>query len=351
MPKRRVFAQSESQAGIYHVVSRTVDRLFRFDESEKKIFRNMLEHVAAFHQVEVLTFCLMDNHFHLLVRVPERPEDFDLPLPTVLELWEAAVGKVSAEALRGQFAIFRSNGSERAIEEWRKRALRRMFSLTDFMKALKQRYSQSYNGRHERVGVFWEGRYRSVIVEDEGRAMRSMAAYIDLNPVRAGAVHDPGDYRWSGYGEAMAGQEAALEGIAYVVGTGREHLSRDGETGSASLKRRRHLRGLVKYRVLLAGRGRERRWSDGTLRRGGLSEKVVARLEAESGLQRELLMRRLRGMTEGVVFGCRKAVDDWFERHRWWFGGSSGVKRQSGARRITRNPGGREMFVVRALKE
>ena len=351
MPKPRVFAGSGSQAGIYHVVSRTVDRLFRFEEPEKAVFRGMLEAIGAFHQVQVLTFCLMGNHFHLLVRVPERPAGFDLPLESVLRLWEAAVGKVSADALRRQFAVFRSNGSESAIEEWRQRALRRMFCLTGFMKALKQRFSQWYNRRTGRVGVFWEGRYRSVIVGDEDKALRAMAAYIDLNPVRAGVVEDPGDYRWSGYGEAMSGSEAAMEGLARVAGEARSSGGTVEEGETDTQRRRRQLRGLVKYRALLAARGRERRWSDGTMRRGGLNEKVAARLERESGLKRELLLRRIRGMTEGVVIGGRAAVDAWFEQHRWWFGGTSGTKRATGARAIGQGEKRLGLFSVRALQD
>ena len=44
-----------------------------------------------------------------------------------------------------------------------------------------------------------------------------MAGYIDLNPVRAGIVTDPKDYRWSGYGEAVAGKEAARTGLRLVL--------------------------------------------------------------------------------------------------------------------------------------
>ena len=80
------------------------------------------------------------------------------------------------------------------------------------MKALKQRFSQWYNRRKGRT--LWEGRYKSVIVQDEAKALRTMATYIDLNPVRADITEDPADYRWSGYAEAMAGKAEALEGIA-----------------------------------------------------------------------------------------------------------------------------------------
>jgi hypothetical protein len=80
----------------------------------------------------------------------------------------------------------------------------RMHDLGEFMKGLLQRYTQWHNRVHERSGRLWEDRFKSVIVED-GVAARTMAAYIDLNPVRAGLVKDPAEYRWSSYGEAIGG--------------------------------------------------------------------------------------------------------------------------------------------------
>ena len=58
-----------------------------------------------------------------------------------------------------------------------------------------------------------------MIVQDDTKALRTMATYIDLNPVRAGITGDPADYRWSRYEGAMAGKAEALEGIAMVTGT------------------------------------------------------------------------------------------------------------------------------------
>lgn len=63
----------------------------------------------------------------------------------------------------------------------------------------------------------WEDRYQSVQVEDDETAMRTIAAYIDINPVRAKIVEDPKDYRWSGYGEAVSGGEAARAGLTHLV--------------------------------------------------------------------------------------------------------------------------------------
>jgi hypothetical protein len=72
------------------------------------------------------------------------------------------------------------------------------------MKSLLERFTKWFNREHNRRGTLWEERYKSVIVES-GAAARTIAAYIDLNPVRAGMVSDPADYRWSSYGEAVGG--------------------------------------------------------------------------------------------------------------------------------------------------
>ena len=121
MAKPRVFSSSEagSQAGVYHVVSRFVDRRRVFQDAEREVFRRMMEAFAAFHQVEILTFCLMGNHFHLLIRVPERPDGFDVPLERVMELMDRAVGADRMKVLRSQFRVWEQCGGQEAIEQWR----------------------------------------------------------------------------------------------------------------------------------------------------------------------------------------------------------------------------------------
>jgi hypothetical protein len=74
--------------------------------------------------------------------------------------------------------------------------------LSRSMWTLHQRFSQSYNGRHNVLGPFWQGRYRSKLVED-GRYLQQLVVYIHLNPVSAGLVSNAGDYRWSGHGEVL----------------------------------------------------------------------------------------------------------------------------------------------------
>lgn len=71
--------------------------------------------------------------------------------------------------------------------------------LPQMMQALGRRYVQYFNQRHKRTGSLWEGRYRSTLV-DADRYLLACMAYIDLNPVRAGMVGRPVDYRWSSHG-------------------------------------------------------------------------------------------------------------------------------------------------------
>lgn len=66
------------------------------------------------------------------------------------------------------------------------------------MKALGQRYAQYVNRTYRRSGTLWEGRYRSCLTGEEAYFL-ACQRYIELNPVRAGMVEHPGEYRWSSY--------------------------------------------------------------------------------------------------------------------------------------------------------
>ncbi len=68
-----------------------------------------------------------------------------------------------------------------------------MNDLSQFMKNLLQRFARWFNRCNSRKRTLWEERFKSVIVEG-GHAARTMAAYIDLNPVRVGMVEDPAQY-------------------------------------------------------------------------------------------------------------------------------------------------------------
>jgi hypothetical protein len=75
----------------------------------------------------------------------------------------------------------------------------RMGDVSEFIKTLKQRFTQWFNKRQGRRGTLWEERFKSVLMEGRGHVLATMAAYIDLNAVRAGLVKDPKDFRFCGY--------------------------------------------------------------------------------------------------------------------------------------------------------
>lgn len=349
----RAFLFPDSQAGVFHVMSRFLERrMLLQEEAARRFFLDTLRAYEDLLGVEVITYCLMGNHFHLLLRVPHRPEGFDLPLETVVARFERAVGAECFSFIRRDLEFWRSTGNAAAIEAWRQRQLGRMFSLSEFVRCLKQRFTWWHNRRNDRQGTVWQSRFTSVIVEDEERALRTVAAYIDLNPVRAGLVDDPGDYGWSGYGEAMRGGRRARRGVVRVIGqmawpraTAAQARPWGVEAFPAAVERR----ALVMYRALLGGQARERRAADGTVIRRGVSEKVRGRLTTpdERAMRAEILTRRVRHFSRGVVLGSREFVDGWFSNHREICRGKSRTERQTGARPLGR-PALRGLYAFRS---
>jgi putative transposase len=212
MRKARWLAEWRKSAGkpvLYHVISRVVDRRFVLGTEEKEKFRTLMRMQENFSGCRVLSYCLMDNHFHLLLEVPPMAEggiSDEVLLKRLSALYgEDFVGGVAQELADARSRDYASEGGrDEAVCEIHKRFTYRMHDLGEFVKGLLQRFSQWFNRSHSRSGTLWEDRFKSVIVED-GIAARTMSAYIDLNPVRAGMVKDPADYRWSSYGEALGG--------------------------------------------------------------------------------------------------------------------------------------------------
>lgn len=93
-------------------------------------------------------------------------------------------------------------------------------SLGGMMKALGQRYVQYVNRTYRRSGTLWEGRFRSCLLQDEAYVL-ACYRYIEMNPVRAGMVQHPADYRWSSYrANAQGDADAMLVPQALYLGLG-----------------------------------------------------------------------------------------------------------------------------------
>ena len=78
-------------------------------------------------------------------------------------------------------------------------------AVSRLMHTFARNYVGLFNGRHGRTGTLWEGRYKSCLVDSDGYFL-ACSRYIELNPVRAWMVADPGDHPWSSYGAHADGR-------------------------------------------------------------------------------------------------------------------------------------------------
>ncbi|MCX6847787.1 MAG: chemotaxis protein CheW, partial [Verrucomicrobia bacterium] len=205
------------------MMSRTCGGEVFFDDVEKEALRRVIWRMAEFSGIKVLTYCLMGNHFHLLAEVPHRE--------TWLQRFEGSDGEAKllehlsilysrsyVGLLRDELTDLRARGMA-VLAEQRLAALKKRFcDLSLFVKEVKERFSRWFNKRRGRRGTLWMDRFKSVLVEGQGEALRTMAAYIDLNPVRAGLVKDQKDYRLCGYAEALGGSRRAQRGLCKAQG-------------------------------------------------------------------------------------------------------------------------------------
>ncbi len=93
MRRARLKGEPEAEASYYHCISRIVDRRFVLDVIQKEVFVRIMRGYEIYCGVQVVTFCVMSNHFHVLLRVPRRPSS-DL-LPSDVELVERLRAAVS----------------------------------------------------------------------------------------------------------------------------------------------------------------------------------------------------------------------------------------------------------------
>ena len=287
-----------------HCISRVVSGGNLLDDISKETLTGMLWKLAGFCGIEVITYCMMSNHFHILIRVPEPPQLTDVQL---LERLEALYGAQGAPTLLAREAMTERGKIDADI---RKKLVERMGDVSAFMKELKQRFSRWFNRRHQRFGTLWAERFKSVIVEDQPSSLEAVAAYIDLNPVRAGLVEDPKDYRFCGYASAVVGNTLARKGLMSFM-----RKPDWGESAAA-------------YRMrLFVGGGAAHQSGKVVLDREKIKEVIAQGGELSLG---QVLRLRVRHMSDGVALGTRAFVNEVFALHREKFG----PKRKDGARPI-----------------
>jgi len=324
-----------------------VERRFAFGVEEKERFRTLMRMMENFSGCRVLSYCLMCNHIHILLEVPPRPvggvTDADFLKRLSALYGEAFVADVAAQldAARHEGGV--EGGNPDRVAEIKGRFDYRMHDLGEFMKGLMQRFTQWFNGKHKRKGSLWEDRFRSVIVES-GTAARTMAAYIDLNPVRAGIVEDPAEYRWSSYGEAVGGGtkgngKKAREGLVRAITTDTDTGFDAGVWKEASRRYRRLLGMALERNNSNFNSQTSRKTNSGS----GMNEAeaaagngngMAAEIRRHGHLPElnmaKMLRCRVRYFTDGAVIGSKDFVNDAFAASRDRFT----AKRKDGARKL-----------------
>jgi REP element-mobilizing transposase RayT len=317
-----------------------VDRRFVFGQDEKEKLRTFMRMYENFSGNRVLSYCFMTNHIHLLVEITPPPAngltDEELLRRVSSIQSEARVAMLAKELAdaRNAMASGTLKNGDAYLQAIHQRFTWRMHDLSQFMQGFLQRYSLWHNSKHERRGHLWEDRFKSVIVED-GIAARTIAAYIDLNPVRAGIVADPADYRWSSYGEAIGGGKKgngkkAREGLVRAC-LCHEGAGFDAEKWPDASRIYRRLMGIS----LGKSQGRA-----AVKPRGQITKNTAERLASDDNETAlpdlnfaGMLRCRVRYFTDGAVIGSKAFVNQAFASAKEHFGS----KRESGARRMKGN--------------
>ena len=176
------------QKTVYHVMSRTALDGFPFKDVEKDEFVKIIKRFSQIYFTDIIGFSIMRNHAHILIRmVPDKYFSDDEIKERYTRFYGADVVFPVVDDLNGD----ENKGILYYRQKWS--------SLSKFMQEVKQTFSRYYNKRYHRRGTLWGERFKSVIVED-GNTLINCLAYIDLNPVRAGIVEKPEDYRWNSIG-------------------------------------------------------------------------------------------------------------------------------------------------------
>lgn len=328
---------SADKPAIYHCISRVVDRRLVFGERECEAFRMYLRMYENFSGCRVLAYCVMSNHFHILLEVPPMPEggipDEEL-LRRLGELYgkdSVTVAEVARELAEAREKVAAGTASGELVARIHRRHTYRMHDLSEFMKGLLIRFTRWFNRTHSRTGTLWEERFKSVIVES-GVAAKTIAAYIDLNPVRAGMVRDPADYRWCSYGEAVGGG-AKGNGKKAREGLVRACMSHEG-CGFGAEKWQEVSRIYRRAMGLALGRKSGRADVGASPMVTKNTGEMLASRDNETVLPDlgpvAMLYCRVRYFTDGAVIGGKDFVNEAFASARERFG----PRRKDGARRM-----------------
>lgn len=296
MRQARIKLDAREEAAVYHCMTRTVNGERLLDDVAKEVLRKQLWQIADYCGVQIVTYAILSNHFHVLLRVPRQSFISDAELLRRYSVLYPKPTRYQTAHLQVIKSQLTQDGPDAV--SWRKKQLALMGDVSPFMKLLKQRFSVWFNRSHQRYGTLWAERFKSVLVEARTGVMTTMAAYIDLNAVRAGLVSDPVNYRFCGYSEAVVGNPAARRGLGQLL--------QGKSQGNWNLVQ-------ASYRQRLFGKGSAPKEHGANLDADRL-KRVMA---AKGKLPQHVVLRcRVRYFSDGAVLGSREFVQKHLTAYR-----------------------------------
>ncbi|MCC5805781.1 MAG: transposase [Opitutales bacterium] len=283
----------------FHCTARVMRQANLLDEEAREMLVRMIHRLAGFCGVEVLTYCILPNHFHVLVRVD--PKARDCGDEALIHRFRALYGKKPASGIgvdaEGFERLLADPKRAAKADEIRGKLRARMGDVSAYMQSLTQRYTKWFNATRGGGGTLWAERFRSVMVEDAAGPLRVIAAYIDLNPVRAGLAADPKDYRWCGHAAAVTGESAERAACCRRLFPAAKSEAK----------------ALADYRLYLLGSGEPRKHG-----KKEASAAAEGEPEAQSDDERlpahALLRRRIPHFTYGVAIGSAAFIENILNR-------------------------------------
>ncbi len=189
----------EGAPGCYHVMSRCVRRLHCLADEERRAwvescFRKHTRYMA----IDVLTFAVMKNHVHLVLRIrPDIAEQWSAE--EVVDRWLSLVPPRDGYGQLVPLSAVGDVWKQRCVDDFQWVAERRLrlSSMSWLMRLTKQKIARRMNVADEVTGCFWDERFLSIALPDE-RSVLACMMYVDLNPFRAGECELPENGQFTG---------------------------------------------------------------------------------------------------------------------------------------------------------
>lgn len=309
MPAKRIKYEGIAN---YHVTLRVTGQEFLLDTKTKDEMRKDLGKAAGFSGAIVLTYALMDNHIHLLVRIGGKCTADEKEL---LRRYKILYGERRAHSLAKRWEHLRKLKKMRTVKKEKYNLRKRMNDLSKFMKLLGQLWSQHYNKRTGRKGTLWATTFHSVLVDPD--RLVYTGAYIDMNAVRANITDSPENYPWCGFAEAMGKSLRVIDELDFKQGLIEMYRKHSDEVPGNQLIME-HLNRFFRIGKDLLKFPKEC-WDENGILRQDVDLPITLCLRCRIGY-----------FTRGCIIGSKEFVNWAFHEFREFFGS----RRKTGARKI-----------------